>query len=60
MKGSTESRGEVRASVQEEDLVRVHDEEMSLHRLAARSQINHWQLQCDGREENSMALQRRV
>ncbi|KAK4314495.1 hypothetical protein Pmani_014200 [Petrolisthes manimaculis] len=44
VKGSTESGGEVNASVDEDNIVLVHDEEMSLHRLAARAQINQWKL----------------
>ncbi|KAK3873072.1 hypothetical protein Pcinc_021884 [Petrolisthes cinctipes] len=47
VKGSTESGGEVKASVDEDNIVLVHDEEMSLHRLAARAQINQWKLHGD-------------
>ncbi|XP_069960110.1 von Willebrand factor A domain-containing protein 5A isoform X2 [Cherax quadricarinatus] len=35
---------ELSVSVQGSDVVTVHDTEMSLHRLAARAQINQWQL----------------
>ncbi|XP_069960100.1 von Willebrand factor A domain-containing protein 5A isoform X2 [Cherax quadricarinatus] len=35
---------ELSISIQGSDIVMVHDTEMSLHRLAARAQINQWQL----------------
>nr|XP_053646977.1 von Willebrand factor A domain-containing protein 5A-like [Cherax quadricarinatus] len=39
---------ELSVSVQGSDVVTVHDTEMSLHRLAARAQINQWQLDEEG------------